>query len=54
LGGIGFEVGLATPCHVSVVFDFVWAVAFLISRSVEFAYISRMPPFPAVFALWYT
>ena len=48
---IGFSIRLTTPTEFSVMFCFVWPIAFDTFGSLNMAQISRMSPFPAVFAL---
>jgi len=45
---VGLFIGLAAPGHVSVVFQFVGAAAFLALRSMGTADESHMAPFPTV------
>jgi len=49
--GIGFEICLATPCHVSIMFDFVRNIALDIFGTMHLIHKGSVALFPAIFAL---
>jgi len=53
-GRIYFEVSLVAPCHVSVIFNLVWAATFLTLGPMSFACEGGMTPFPIVVVLRYS
>jgi len=51
---VQFEVYLAAPGHISVIFDFIGATAFLIFEPMSFARKDGVIPFPTIMALRYS
>jgi len=48
---VDFKVCLATPCKISMMFNFIWFIALYVPRTLEVASKSGIIPLPAVLAL---
>jgi len=51
---VGLFIGFAAPTELTVVFGFMWTIAFDTLRSLNSARHSGVSPFPTIFTLWNT
>jgi len=49
---VSFKISFTAPCHISIVFQFVWSITFWTLRPIYVTDKCCVLPFLAIFALW--